>query len=257
MRTFGDVTVAPAGDMVATVEIGRPPDNYFDAGLIGSLADAYGWLDDQRQFRAAVLCSAGTHFCAGADFTGRSGRTPMGGVTDLYSAAVRLFQAQTPVVAAVQGVAVGGGLGLACSADFRVASPRTRFAANFARLGLHHGFALTVTLPAIVGAQRALDLLCTGRRVGGAEAVAIGLADRLAEPDDLRAVAVAFAAEIAAGAPLAVRSIRATMRSGLADRARAAMETEMAEQDRLRETEDFAEGVRASAQRRPPVFGGR
>jgi 2-(1,2-epoxy-1,2-dihydrophenyl)acetyl-CoA isomerase len=292
-KTFGDVSVWPSGDLVATVEIGRPPDNFFDAGLIASLADAYAWLDGQPEFRAAVLCSDGKHFCAGADFTGRSGRPGLGGAEDragvggaedraglggaedraglggaedraglggaeeLYAAAARLFEAQTPVVAAVQGAAVGGGLGLACSADFRVASSRARFCANFARLGLHHGFALTVTLPAIVGEQRALDLLCTGRRVGGEEAASIGLADRLADPEGLRAAAQELAAEIAAGAPLAVRAIRATMRGTLADRARAAMDRELAEQDRLRQTADFAEGIRASAQRRPPRFEAR
>ncbi len=161
------------------------------------------------------------------------------------------------MVAAVQGAAVGGGLGLACSADFRVASPQARFAANFARLGLHQGFALTVTLPAIIGEQRALELLYTGRRIGGEEAARIGLADRLAEPENLRAAAHELAAEIAAGAPLAVRSIRQTMRGTLADRARAAMARELAEQDRLRQTADFAEGIRASAERRPPRFEAR
>jgi 2-(1,2-epoxy-1,2-dihydrophenyl)acetyl-CoA isomerase len=259
-KTFGDISVWPSGDLVATVEIGRPPDNFFDAGLITSLADALAWLDEQPEFRAAVLCSDGKHFCAGADFTGRSGRPGMGGAKELYAAAARLFEAQTPVVAAVQGAAVGGGLGLACAADFRVASPQARFSANFARLGLHHGFALTVTLPAIIGEQRALDLLCTGRRVGGEEAARIGLADRLAEPEDpegLRAAAQELAAEIAAAAPLAVRSIRATMRGTLADRARMAMDRELAEQDRLRQTADFAEGIRASARRRPPRFEAR
>lgn len=259
-KTFGDVSVWPSGDLVATVEIGRPPDNFFDAGLIASLADACAWLDEQPEFRAAVLCSDGKHFCAGADFTGRSGRSGRpgaGGAKELYAAAARLFRARTPLVAAVQGAAVGGGLGLACAADFRVASPQARFCANFARLGLHHGFALTVTLPAIIGEQRALDLLCTGRRVGGEEAARIGLADRLAEPEGLRAAAQELAAEIAAGAPLAVRSIRATMRGTLADRAQAAMDRELAEQDRLRQTADFAEGIRASAQRRPPRFEAR
>jgi enoyl-CoA hydratase/carnithine racemase len=259
-KRFGDVSVWPSGDLVATVEIGRPPDNFFDAGLIASLADACAWLDEQPEFRAAVLCSDGKHFCAGADFTGRSGRSGRpgaGGAKELYAAAARLFRVRTPVVAAVQGAAVGGGLGLACAADFRVASPQARFCANFARLGLHHGFALTVTLPAIIGEQRALDLLCTGRRVGGEEAARIGLADRLAEPEGLRAAAQELAAEIAAGAPLAVRSIRATMRGTLADRAQAAMDRELAEQDRLRQTADFAEGIRASAQRRPPRFEAR
>ena len=151
----------------------------------------------------------------------------------------------------------GGGLGLACAADFRVASPQSRFSANFARIGLHHGFGLSATLPAIVGQQRATDLLYTGRRIGGEEAERIGLADRLAEPDDLRGAALAFAGELASAAPLAVRAIRATMRAGIADRVRAATDAELAEQRKLWPTEDFAEGVRAAAERRPGKFAGR
>ena len=165
-----------------------------------------------------------------------------------------MFEASKPVVAAVQGAAIGGGLGLACSADFRVACPEARFAANFARLGFHHGFGLTVTLPAIVGQQQSMVLLYTGRRIGGEQAASIGLCDLLAPADRVRAEAHALAAEIAVSAPLAVRSIRATMRGDLAGRIRAATDREAAEQDRLRGTADFSEGVRAMAERRPPRF---
>ena len=105
----------------------------------------------------------------------------------------------------MQGAAIGGGCGLALSADFRVATPQSRFSANFARLGFHHGFALTVTLPAVVGSQAAADLLLTGRRVGGEEALALGLCDRLADDDDLLAQAIGYADELAASGPLAVR----------------------------------------------------
>ena len=258
---FGDVTVGVHDDHVAVAEIVRPPNNFFDADLIGSLADAYAWADTEAGARAVVLCSAGKHFCAGADFTGRSGQArPIragDGAGELYAQAARLFQARLPVVAAVQGAAVGGGLGLACSADFRVASPTTRFCANFARLGLHHGFGLSVTLPAIVGQQHAIGMLYTGRNVGGDEAVRFGLADLLADPAELRTAAHGLAAGIAASAPLAVRSIRSTQRAGLAGRVTEAMAAELAEQDRLRRTADFAEGVRASAERRQPRFEGR
>jgi 2-(1,2-epoxy-1,2-dihydrophenyl)acetyl-CoA isomerase len=257
---FGDVSIDAGADLVATAEIGRPPDNFFDATLIAALADAYAWAD-QAGCRAILLCSQGKHFCAGADFTGRSAAGRVGGgggAGQLYNEAARLFDSPLPVVAAVQGAAVGGGLGLACSADFRVASPLSRFSANFARIGLHQGFGLSATLPAIVGQQHAWDLLYTGRRIDGAGAAAIGLADRLADdPDQLRELARALAAEVAQAAPLAVRSIRATMRAGLAERARAAMRHELAEQEKLWPTTDFAEGVRASAERRTPRFEGR
>jgi enoyl-CoA hydratase/carnithine racemase len=158
----------------------------------------------------------------------------------------------------VQGAAIGGGCGLALSADFRVATPGSRFSANFARLGFHHGFALTVTLPATVGRQAAADLLLTGRRVGGADALGLGLCDRLAGDGEgaLMGEALDYAGEIAASGPLAVRSIRATLRQGLVEEARLAMEHECAEQMRLRDSADFAEGIRASAERREPRFTG-
>jgi 2-(1,2-epoxy-1,2-dihydrophenyl)acetyl-CoA isomerase len=171
--------------------------------------------------------------------------------------AARLFEQPLPIVAAVQGAAIGGGLGLAMAADFRVASPQARFAANFALLGIHQGFALTVTLPAAIGQQAALDLLYTGRRVNGDEALALGLADELAEPDKVRDQAHAFAARIAASAPLAVRSIRETMRAPLVSQVRSAMARERGEQERLMDTSDWREGLAAVRDRRTADFTGQ
>jgi 2-(1,2-epoxy-1,2-dihydrophenyl)acetyl-CoA isomerase len=251
---LNDVTVTVDDEHVATVEIHRPPANYFDAALIRELGDAYEALDADPRARAIVLCSEGKHFCAGANFGGAS--SPADEPRSLYREALRLFAAATPVVAAVQGAAVGGGLGLALSADFRVASPGSRLSANFARLGFHHGFAVSVTLPALAGQQTALDLLLTGRRVAGEEARSLGLCDRLAEDAEIRSEAHALAAELALSAPLAVRSIRATLRTGLLERVEAALEREAFEQDRLRATADFREGVTASLERRAPRFHG-
>ena len=247
-----EVSVEVREDHVAVVEFDRPPHNYCDAALIGQIADAYAALDDDPRCRAIVLCSAGRHFCAGANFAAKN--PAEGG--HLYEQAIRLFAARTPVVAAVQGAAVGGGLGVALSADLRVASPESRFSANFARLGIHHGFGLTATLPPVVGQQRALELLYTGARVRGEEAHAIGLCDRLVEPERLREEAIALAAEVAASAPLAIRSIRQTMRGDLVERVRAATAHELEEQGKLFGTADFAEGVAATAERRAPEFTG-
>lgn len=254
---FGDVSVDLGDDYVAEVEIHRPPNNFFDARLIRNLADAYEHLQ-AGPCRAIVLCSEGKHFCAGADFHGQSDAEalPEEGAADLYSEAVRLFRAELPVVAAVQGAAIGGGLGVACSADFRVAAPEARFAANFSRLGFHQGFGLSVTLPAIVGNQAALELLYTGRRINGEEAAGYGLCDRLVALDRLRPAARELAGEIASAAPLAVRSIRRTMRGHLAEDVARVTRHEDEEQKRLRATADFAEGTRASLERRQPNFTG-
>ncbi len=248
------VTVAAAGeDHVAVVRLNRPPNNFFSLAMIAELADALERLDDDAACRAVVLAAEGKHFCAGADFSssGSSYST-----ADLYAAAVRLFRTRTPVVAAVQGAAIGGGLGVAMAADFRVASPEARFSANFARLGFHQGFGLSVTLPRVVGEQHAARLLYTGRRITGDDAGVLGLVDLVVPADDLERAARELAAEIAASAPLAVESIRETLRGDLADRVAAATERERVEQERLRATPDFAEGTRAMAERRPPRFTG-
>ncbi|MDH3679182.1 MAG: enoyl-CoA hydratase/isomerase family protein [Acidimicrobiia bacterium] len=247
------VTWAAGTDHVALIRLRRPPNNFFSLDLINGVADALFAIDDDPSCRAAVLCADGKHFCAGADF-GPGGRSYT--TDDLYGAAVRVFRAKTPFVAAVQGAAIGGGLGLALSADFRVAAPEARFSANFARLGFHQGFGLSVTLPALVGQQKAAELLYTGRRITGEDAAAIGMVDYLVPRDQLIDKAIELAAEIAGSAPLAVRSIRETLRGDLADRVKAATDHEGAEQERLRATADFREGTKAMAERRTPSFTG-
>ena len=250
--SFGDVGVEREGH-IATVTLRRPPENYFDAPLIASLADAYEHLDADGETRAIVLTGEGRHFCAGAALTRRDAPAHP---RSLYDEAARLFRCELPVVAAVNGAAIGGGLGVAMSADLRIGTPETRVAANFARLGFHHGFALTVTLPAAIGHQRAKEVLYTGERFDGDAAHALGILDRVVPAGELLDAAHDLARRIAAAAPLAVRSIRATMKGDLAERAVAAMAHEEAEQARLRVTADFAEGVRATAERREPDFRG-
>ena len=257
---FGDISVAIEGH-VALVEIHRPPHNFFDDGLIAKLADVFEALDKDEQCRALVLASEGRSFCAGADFSRASepegDELQSGRAQILYTHAVRLFACRKPVVAAIQGAAVGGGLGLSLVADFRVVAPEARFAANFVKLGIHPGFGLSHTLPRLIGVQRAGLMFYTGRWVTAEDAVAWGLADVLAPADRLRAHARELAAEMAACAPLAVQSTRATLRRALPEAVRAATEHEFAEQMKLAKTEDHKEGVRAVSERRAGVFHGR
>lgn len=250
------VVIEPTTDHVTTLRLNRPPNNFFSVGLIQAIASELEALDDDDATRVIVLAAAGKHFCAGADFAGSGLSSGSGEDTtaDLYRAAARLFRTRKPIVAAIQGAAVGGGLGLALAADFRFGAPEARLSANFARLGFHQGFGLSVTLPRLVGQQRAAEMLYTGRRLNGEEAGAVGLLDGVVPLADLDAATQAFAADIAASAPLAVESIRATLRSGLADEIVAATDHEMSEQQRLRATADFAEGTRAMSARRAPRF---
>lgn len=251
----GRLNVSVSGH-VGILEMNNGPANFFDAGLLAAVADAAERLQAGRDCRALVLCSAGRHFCAGADFGSDAGedRGRADRAAELYQQGARLFDIELPVVAALNGAAVGGGLGLACAADFRVGSAATRLQANFAALGFHHGFGLSVTLPRVVGEQRALDLLLTARRVGGEEARGLGLLDVLAEAGSERDAALELAQTLAAGAPLAVRSIRATMRGGLAEQVRQCLKRELAEQARLWQTRDSQIGIEASIARTVPQF---
>lgn len=248
---FGDVQVDLVENHVAVVEMNRPPANYFDRALLGDVALALAWAAEGSA-RAAVLCSAGKHFCAGMNF-GDRGSSPDG----LYEAGLKLFEQPLPLVAAVQGRAIGGGVGLALAADFRVCDESSAFHLNFAALGLHHGFGISVTLPRVVGVQAATDLLLTARVVDAAEGHRLGLVDRVSAVGELRAQACELAAQIASGAPLAVAAMRSTLRGALAVEVAHAMSDELAKQGELADTADFREGIRAARQRRPPQFSGR
>jgi enoyl-CoA hydratase/carnithine racemase len=262
MGPFNDIGVEKSGH-VALVELRRPPNNFFDVALIREIADAFEALDADADCRALVLAAQGKSFCAGANFGNddRDGSEllsgPRPGAAHLYIEGNRLFRTKKPIVAAVHGAAVGGGLGLAMVADFRVTCPEARFCANFTRLGFHPGFGLTVTLPAVIGPIKAALMFYTSRRVTGGEAHAFGLADVLVPQDQVRGAALSLAAEIAENSPLGLIATRATLRGDLADRVRAATEHELAEQTRLRKTDDFKEGVKAMADRRTPSFTGR
>jgi enoyl-CoA hydratase/carnithine racemase len=253
---LGDLRVTLA-DHVAQVEIRRPPHNYFDAALIGDLAAVLERLDADADCRVTLLCAQGKSFCAGANFSSPQIYDQQEGTAKLYANAVRLFAVRKPIVAAIEGAAIGGGLGLALAADFRVACPEARFSANFVKLGTHAGFGLTHTLPALIGRQRASLMLLTGRRLSGTEALAWGLLDVLVERAEVRTAARELALEIAANAPLAVVATKETLRSGLAEAVRLQTELENQKQGWLFGTEDHREGVAAVAERRPGDFKGR
>jgi enoyl-CoA hydratase/carnithine racemase len=264
MGPFKDIGVDLAADMVATIEIRRPPHNFFDIDLIRQIADACEALDKDDKCRAIVLAAQGTAFCAGAKLGDGADvqnvlvkKSETGQAGHLYIEAVRLFRTAKPIVGAIHGAAVGGGLGLALVPDLRVTCPEARFAANFTRLGFHPGFGLTHTLPALIGPSRAALMFYTSRRVPGEEAYRIGLADALVPQAEVRSAAHALAAEIAQASPLGVLETRATTRAGLADRVRAATDIELEKQTRLRKTADFKEGVNATNERRLPKFVGR
>src|SRR6201984_940139 len=266
MSNYSELGVERHGH-VGLIEIRRPPLNFFDVTLINQIADALEEFDRDIEIRSSVPAAQGKAFCPGANFSdparqeqeARAESDPAANlpINHLYVQAVRIFRNKKPIVAAVHGAAIGGGLGLAVSADFRVTCPEARFAANFTKLGFHPGFGLTTTLGELIGQDHAELIFYTSRRVTGEEAYRWGLANELVPQDQVRAAAMKLAGEIAECSPLGLVSTRATMRAGLADRVLAATNHELVEQNRLRATEDFKEGVKATAERRVANFRGR
>ncbi|WP_446046547.1 enoyl-CoA hydratase/isomerase family protein [Streptomyces olivaceus] len=245
---MNDVVCEQVAERVALLQLNRPPHNFVDEKSLTELADALLAYDDDDEVSCIVLAAQGKHFCAGVDLRGIGAA----GIRRFYRQALRIFSGRKPVVAALHGATVGGGLGLAMAADFRVAAPDARLTANFARLGFHHGFGLSVTLPRTLGQQRALELLYTGRSVSGEKALALGLCDRIA--DNPRVEAIDFATQIAASAPLALPAIRSTMRRAMVAEVSAALDVEANAQAALLGTADFAEGIAASVEKRQPRF---
>lgn len=252
-----DMSVRLGDDHIATIEFDRAPNNFIDVDLATSIADAIADLEGNAECRAIILRSVGRHFCAGAQLSPAADDLPSDAGNPLYDQVARMFRGSVPIVAIVQGAAIGAGLGLALAADFRVACPEARFGATFARLGFHQGFGITATLPRVVGEQHAMDMLYSGRRVKGDEAHAMGLCDRVVPVSGLDDAAREIALGIAGSAPLAVRAIRRTMRGSLANDVTAATALEHAAQQILRRTEDYKEGVAATAERREPEFRAR
>ena len=247
---------------VGVVMLNRPPHNFLNFRQIHDIADALDELESDMTIRCVVLAAQGRSFCAGADLGGDG----VGGGEDeavggsatlaLYQGSARLFDAKLPIVGAIQGPAIGGGLGLAMVPDIRITCNEARFCANFAALGIHQGFGLSVTLPALLGPTRAAKVLFSAKRYSGEEAVEIGLADECVSADKLMDRALEVANEIAMNAPLALRSIKGTLRLGLAEQVSEICEREADEQLRLSATADAKEGMAAVSERRPGNFTG-
>ncbi|VWX54464.1 enoyl-CoA hydratase/isomerase family protein [Novosphingobium sp. 9U] len=245
---------------VGEIRFSKPPLNYACPALLREIANALEAFDGDDGVRATVLVAEGKAFCAGADLAGDdaiAGEAGMDAIGGLYVQAERIFRRAKPMVATVQGAAIGAGLGLALSADFRVAGPAARLSSNFVRLGFHPGFGLTHTLPRLLGQQRAAWMMLSAERVKPADALSWGLVDRLADAGQEREAALAMAGEIAANAPLALKAVRATITAELADAVAAAMRHEHAEQTALRPTADYAEGVASVFERREAIWTGR
>ena len=207
--------------------------------------------------RVVVLTGAGRTFSAGSDI-GTLGEyeSPWAfrARRDYCDAVLGL---RKPAIAMVNGAAYGGGLEMAISCDIRVASAAARFAAPEVKLGWLGGGGASQLLPRICGLGDASVLLLTGAPIDAAEALRIGLVQRVAEPDELEAVTFDLAEQIAANAPIGVRAAKAAARASLSMPLDAGMQYEEELITVCLGTEDRREGIAAFLEKRPPVFGGR
>ena len=245
----GEEIRTSAAEGVSIVRMERPPHNFFDARVLSALADAIEAAERDSDVRVTLLISGLKNFCAGANFRGDGRIDPV----PIYAEAARLMARRKPLIAAIGGAAIGGGLGLALTADFRIGDRTATLQANFTRLAISPGFGLTYTLPRTIGLQKSRDMFMTSRRIGAEEALRLGLLDRVTQ-DDLFVDALSFAREIADNSPIAVEAVRRLMGPHSARDFREAVERELAEQTPLFASADFEEGIRAAAERRTPVF---
>lgn len=249
-------------DGVAVLTLALPDRrNAMTAELTAAWVDAVEGLRGDPDVRAVVVTGEGSAFCAGGDLSwiGESPDLTVVALRDrmlpFYRAWLSVRTLDVPVLAAVNGAAVGAGLCLALACDLRYAAPGATFSAPFARLGMHPGMAATYLLPDVVGAARARELLLTGRRVTAEEAERIGLVSGVAE--DVVGYTVEVARGIAESAPIAVRLTKAALAYAGHHSIDAALDWEGLAQPVTMASADLREGLAAQAERRPPRFTGR
>ena len=258
--------VDPGPDGVLTLRLDNPSRrNALDLDMATALRSALASARDDASVRCMVITGTGNSFCSGADLGGfieQGGGASVLVRREMLSAYYRTFldvrDFPLPTVAAVNGPAIGAGLNLALCCDLRIASPSARFGATFVRIGIHPGGGATHMLTRLIGPARAAEMVLTGSIVEAADAVSMGLANRLVGADDELPAAVSeLAASIAANAPAAVRASKRALRLSLDSSFEAVLEVEALAQAASQSAEDAAEGWTAFREKRPPRFTGR
>jgi enoyl-CoA hydratase/carnithine racemase len=251
-------------DLVAQITLNRPENrNSMTEEVLHGFREAVARVKEDPELRCVIITGRGKSFCAGADFRSqvqRSDRERRGLPNErsfaMYAPFLSLLDVEVPTIAAMNGHAIGGGLGLAIVCDLRVANRDAKYGANFVRLGFHPGMATTYILPRLMGAPRAIELLLTGRLISGEEAADLGLAHYAVEPDQVLEKSWELAREVAGAAPVAVRLTKRSIYRGLGWDPAAAAEMEAHAQSRTLEMEDAQEGIRALLEKRSPQFRG-
>lgn len=251
-------------DGILTLVLNRPEAlNAMDPGLQHELSKSLGEAAADPEVGAIVLTGAGERsFCVGADL--KKTPPPQESVAELTFgrppsdwAGLNCFAIDKPIICAINGLALGGGLELALACDIRIASSKARFGLPEVRVGSIPGWGGTQRLPRTVGSSDAMLLLLTGDMIDAQDALRIGLISRVVEPQELATEAASIAARIVANAPLSVRSIKALTRQSWDLPLAAGLAQEQLVFGLLRDTEDRREGRKAFAEKRTPEFRGR
>ncbi len=250
-----------SADHIATITLNRPDNrNSMTPEMLDAFALASERARADRELRCVVITGNGSCFSSGADFKStlqRATGAPHERSYAMYEPFLSLLDIEVPIVGALNGHTVGGGFGLALVCDVRIGALDAKYGANFVRLGLAPGMAISYLLPRIIGLPRANELLLAGRLVDGREAERLGILSRAVPAGDVLTEAMQLAREIAAAAPLAVRETKAAIRRGLGLDVRAAARAESYAQAETIATDDAREGIAALLAKRDPVFTGR
>jgi len=250
-----------AADAIGVITLNRPDNRN---SMTPELLDSFLTASSQARaadLRCLVVTGSGTCFSSGADFKAtlqRDGdrRAPNERSYAMYEPFLSLLDIAVPVIGALNGHAVGGGFGLALICDLRIGARDAKYGANFVRLGLAPGMAISYLLPRLIGVARANELLLTGRLVDGGEAERLGILSRAVDAGDVLGEALALARSIADNAPLAVRATKRAIQRGLALQIRDAAHLEAFAQAETVATDDAREGIAALLAKRPPRFTG-
>jgi enoyl-CoA hydratase/carnithine racemase len=244
---------------IGLLTINRPDNrNSMDPEVLPVFRELVRSANGNDDLRCLVITGSGSTFCSGADFKSGfgepEGRSMDEILLDAYRPFLEVGALAVPTIAAMNGHAIGGGFGLSLMCDIRVANKTSKYGANFARLGIHSGMAISHVLPRLVGLARANELLFTGRLVSGETAVEFGIANYAVEAADVLPKAMALAEEIAGCAPVAVRLMKQSVYSGLDWDPVGAAERESHLQAQTFQMQDAAEGIRALLEKRAPEF---
>jgi len=235
--------------------------NSLDPSLLEALTAVLADVSADREIRAIVLTGSGGSFCAGADLKQAMAQGIGGDMStrvDEFHAVIRaLVGAPQPIIAAIDGAAVGFGADLALACDLRIMSSRGYLQEKFVQIGLMPDGGGTFWLPRLVGIGRAMELMMLGTKIDAAQALALGLTNRVVAPEELEAAAGALAQQLADGPPLAIAAIKRAVRAGLADSLDNALGREKASQLELLRSQDVMAGVLGWMQRTKPEFSGR